>query len=65
VLPGLVREAPPNDHHALVLVSAMGRDGFRATMVPLDAEGTPYVSQLSRDALGVAAGDRVMITPLP
>jgi len=65
VLPGLVREAPAIDDTSLVLVSAMGRHGFRATMVPLDAEGTPYVSQLSRDALGVGVGDRVMITPLP
>jgi arginine N-succinyltransferase len=65
VLPGLVREAPAIDDTSLVLVSATGRHGFRATMVPLDAEGTPYVSQLSRDALGVVAGDRVMITPLP
>ena len=65
VLPGLVREAPAIDDSALVLVSAIGRYGFRATMVPLDADGTPYVSQLSRDALGVGAGDRVMITPLP
>jgi arginine N-succinyltransferase len=65
VLPGLVREAPAIDDTSLVLVSAIGRHGFSATMVPLDAEGTPFVSQLSRDALGVGAGDRVMITPLP
>jgi len=65
VLPGLVREPPATDDGTLVLVAAQGRHGFRATMVPLDVDGAPYVSQPSRDALGVTAGDRVTVTPLP
>jgi arginine N-succinyltransferase len=65
VLPGLVREPPATDESSLVLVAASGRHGFRATMVPLDTHGAPYVSPLSREALGVATGDRVTITPLP
>ncbi len=65
VLPGLAREAPATDEGSLVLVAALGRHGFRATMVPVDEHGAPYVSQPSRDALGVGAGDRVTITPLP
>jgi arginine N-succinyltransferase len=65
VLPGLVREPLATDESSLVLVAAQGRHGFRATMVPLDTQGAPYVSPLSREALGVATGDRVTITPLP
>jgi arginine N-succinyltransferase len=65
VLPGLVREPPAVDDGSLALVAAQGRHGFRATVVPTDGQGAPYVSQLLRDALGVVAGDRVTITPLP
>ena len=65
VLPGLAREAPATDDATLALVSAEGAPGFRATVVPLDRDGAPYVSQPCREALGVEAGDRVAITPLP
>ncbi len=65
VMPGLVREPPTTDDGRLVLVAAEGAHGFRATVVPVDRGGAPYVSQTSRDALGVGAGDRVTITPLP
>ncbi len=46
--------------------SSRGRRlGFRATVVPLDADGAPLVSADVRDALGVKSGDRVSVTPLP
>ena len=65
VLPGDVAlyDAPPEG--PLALVAAEGRHGFRATVVPLSTEGAPFVSQECRDALGVAGGDRVNVTPLP
>jgi arginine N-succinyltransferase len=65
VLPGLVqeREIPPEPR--LALLAAAGRPGFRSTVVPLDAVGAPFVSKASREALGVAAGDQVSVTPLP
>ena len=65
VLPGLARELAASDDSKLVLVAAEGRHGFRATVVPEDEHGDPCVSEASREALGVAAGDRVSITPLP
>ena len=65
VLPGLPRVAPTADDSNLALVSAEGSLGFRATTAPLDAEGAPFVSQRTREVLGVTAGDRVSITPLP
>jgi arginine/ornithine N-succinyltransferase beta subunit len=64
VLPGKLRdEAPPDG--SLALISAEGRHGFRATVVPQWANGSPCVSQQCREALGVVAGDRVSVTPLP
>jgi len=65
VLPGLPLEAIAAAEGTLALLSAEGRFGIRATVVPLDAEGTPLVSQECREALGVAAGDEVLVTPLP
>jgi arginine N-succinyltransferase len=65
VLPGLVSEGVIPDDAPLALLSAEGCLGFRATVVPLDAEGAPIVSKECRDALGVVPGDRVSITPLP
>jgi arginine N-succinyltransferase len=56
-------ESPPEG--PLALLSALGRHGFRATVVPADDEGAPFVSLPCRDALGVSAGDRVSVTPLP
>ena len=65
VLPGVAspHKAPPDG--PLGLVSAMTSQGFRATVVPLDAHGAPFVSEHCRNALGVSAGDSVSVTPLP
>ena len=65
VLPGLPLEREAPEDGPLALLSAEGAQGFRATVVPLDPEGAPVVSAASREALGVAAGDRVAVTPLP
>jgi len=64
VLPKVPRD--PVDHDGpLALLSAEGRLGFRATVVRLDVGGSPSVSKTTREALGVEAGDRVSVTPLP
>jgi arginine N-succinyltransferase len=49
----------------LGLLTAEAKRGFRSTVIPLDAEGAPVVSPAHREALGVTAGDRVSVTPLP
>jgi arginine N-succinyltransferase len=64
VLPGLVSERIAAEG-ALALLTAEGQLGFRATVVPLDSEGGPLVSKECREALGVTAGDQVLVTPLP
>ncbi len=64
VLPGLVSERVAAEG-ALALLSDEGQFGFRATVVPLDDEGAPLVSKRCREALGVTAGDQVLVTPLP
>jgi arginine N-succinyltransferase len=64
VLPKIPRD--PVDHDGpLALVSAEGSLGFRATVVQLDVDGSPAVPKETREALGVEAGDRVGVTPLP
>jgi len=50
---------------SLALVSAEGPRGFRATVLALDEAGAPRVPKAYREALGVTAGDRVNVTPLP
>jgi arginine N-succinyltransferase len=65
VLPGLPGEVPSDGPGPLALLSTEASLGFRATVVPLDAEGAPIVSAGCRAALGVRSGDRVSITPLP
>jgi arginine N-succinyltransferase len=65
VLPGLTGEPVAPVHGPLALLAAEGRDGFRATVVALDATGAPFVSKECREALGVRGGDRVHVTPLP
>jgi arginine N-succinyltransferase len=65
VLPGLVQEPSIPPQPRLALLSAESRLGFRATVVPLDEAGAPLVSKASREALGVAAGEQVNVTPLP
>jgi len=65
VLPCLADDECQPLHEPLALLSAEGSRGFRATVVPLDDEGWPCVPKACREALGVAAGDRVAVTPLP
>ncbi|MCZ6783628.1 MAG: arginine N-succinyltransferase [Proteobacteria bacterium] len=65
VLPGAAPDAPTPSGGPLALLSADGTHGFRATVVSLDGAGAPRVPTPCRDALGVSAGDRVSVTPLP
>jgi arginine N-succinyltransferase len=65
VLPGRPFEGVAAEEGPLALVSAEGAHGFRATVMPLDAEGAPLVSPECREALGVKGGDEVLVTPLP
>jgi arginine N-succinyltransferase len=65
VLPGLPFEDIEPEEGTLALLSAEAQFGFRATVVPLDEEGSPLVSKECREALGVTAGDEVLVTPLP
>jgi len=65
VLPGTVREMDASYEGPLALVSTETDLGFRATVVPLDEDLAPIVSEDCRDALGVRGGDRVCVTPLP
>jgi arginine N-succinyltransferase len=65
VLPSLADDEEHAVHEPLALLSVEGGRGFRATVVPLDEDGAPCVSKAAREALGVAAGDRVAVTPLP
>jgi arginine N-succinyltransferase len=65
VLPGNPPEDDTERSGPLALLSAEGLRGFRATVVPLDDDGAPVVSKSFREALGVTAGDRVSVTPLP
>jgi arginine N-succinyltransferase len=65
VLPGLVGEPVAPVQGPLALLAAEGRDGFRATVVPVGEAGAPFVSKQCREALGVKSGDRVHVTPLP
>ncbi len=65
VLPGVpARDALPTDA-PLALLSTEAGGPFRATVVPLDDEDAPIVSMDCRAALGLEAGDRVSVTPLP
>jgi arginine N-succinyltransferase len=65
VLPSSIRPFDPGYEGPLALLSGDGILGFRATVVPLDQDDAPIVSQACRAALGVKAGDRVTVTPLP
>jgi arginine N-succinyltransferase len=65
VLPGEVYEQTSRTRGPLALLAAEGPRGFRATVVPLDDDDAPLVSKECREALGVGAGDRVHVTPLP
>jgi len=65
VLPGIPADGEASSEAPLALLSTETGPGFRATVVPLDGDGAPLVGQACREALGVVAGDRVSITPLP
>jgi arginine N-succinyltransferase len=65
VLPGVVYQRAVPENATLALLTSKGSHGFRATVVPVDVDGSPLVSQECREALGVGAGDRVHVTPLP
>jgi len=65
VLPGTSRSMDTSYEGPLALLSTECGPGFRATVIPLDADDAPIVSEECRDALGVKGGDRVLITPLP
>jgi arginine N-succinyltransferase len=65
VLPGVEDQEGSIPEGPLALVSAEGSRGFRATVVACGRDGAPCLTKRCRDALGVAAGDRVSVTPLP
>ncbi|MBW2391213.1 MAG: arginine N-succinyltransferase [Deltaproteobacteria bacterium] len=65
VLPGNCGDDPHETSGPLALLSSETHRGFRATVVPVDESGTPQVTKRCREALGVAAGERVSVTPLP
>jgi len=65
VLPGLIGAPVASIDGPLALLAAESPEGFRATVVPLDATGAPFVSKECREALRVRSGDRVHVTPLP
>jgi arginine N-succinyltransferase len=65
VLPGKPRPGDFPEAKTLALLSTEARGAFRATVVPLDDDLAPVVSASCREALGVASGDRVSVTPLP
>lgn len=65
VLPGDCSDEHDLAGAPLALLSSEAPRGFRATVVPVEESGTPLVSKRCREALGVAAGDRVTVTPLP
>jgi arginine N-succinyltransferase len=65
VLPSQPRDLDEAHRGPLALISAESHKGFRAVVTSLDEEGTPVVPKSTREALGVTAGDRVSVTPLP
>jgi arginine N-succinyltransferase len=65
VLPSSIRPFDPAYEGPLALLSSEGAAGFRATVVPLDQDDAPIVTEECRAALGVKGGDRVTVTPLP
>jgi len=65
VLPGHPRQDDDEKEGPLVLVSAESSLGFRSIVASLGDDGAPIVSKPRREILGVTAGDRVSVTPLP
>ncbi len=64
VLPSVPASGPIPDDATLALLSTEAGGGFRATVVPLDEEAAPIVSDACRSTLKVGGGDRVSVTPL-
>jgi arginine N-succinyltransferase len=65
VLPGRPGARRGNEVETLALLSTEAGGSFRATVVPLDEEGAPIVSDECRETLRLRSGDRVSVTPLP
>ena len=65
VLPGECSGIDDDLTGPLALLSAETERGFRATVVSLEESGMPLVTKACREILGVTAGERVSITPLP
>ncbi|MBW2270930.1 MAG: arginine N-succinyltransferase [Deltaproteobacteria bacterium] len=65
VLPSALPAPGELDAEERTLISAEGALGFRSTMAPCDAHGTPLLDATIRTALGIRAGDEVLVTPLP
>ena len=65
VLPCVPAERAPRPEGPLALLSAEGSLGFRAAVARLDEDGAPFVPKPVREVLGVGAGERVSVTPLP
>ncbi|HIG70788.1 MAG TPA: arginine N-succinyltransferase [Myxococcales bacterium] len=65
VLPSACNEDSHDMMGPLALLSTETGRGFRATVVSIEECGTPVVTKRCREALGVAAGERVTVTPLP
>ena len=65
VLPSVTPERDKNTHGPLALLSAEGRLGFRACVVPMDHRGVPIVTKACQESLGVEQGEHVAVTPLP
>jgi hypothetical protein len=65
VLPGECDEPEKQVSGTLALLSTETERGFRATVVPIEESGLPVVTKACREILGVTAGDRVSVTPLP
>ncbi len=65
VLPATAPDGVARGPGPPALLCAEGSLGFRATVVFLDDEEAPQISKEHREALGVAGGDTVHLTPLP
>jgi arginine N-succinyltransferase len=65
VLPGECSESDRDSSGPLALLSGQTDRGFRATVVPIEESGKPLVTKTCREVLGVTAGERVSVTPLP
>jgi arginine N-succinyltransferase len=65
VLPSALPAADAPATADRTLVSAERELGFRSTVASCDERGTPQLDATMRAALGVSAGDEILVTPLP